>query len=78
MPDIKNGLKQGDALALLVFIFALEYAIKRVQGHQEVLKLSGICQLMVYADCGNLLGQSIHTIKMQKIYWFPATKLLSK
>jgi len=49
LPDIKNGLKQGDALALLVFIFTLEYAVKRVQGHQEVLKLSGTRQLMVYA-----------------------------
>ena len=63
LPDIKNGLKLGDALTLLVFIFALEYAIKRVQAKQEVLKLSGTHQLMVYADGDNLLGQSTHTIK---------------
>jgi hypothetical protein len=28
---IENGLKQGDALSPLLFNFALEYAIKRVQ-----------------------------------------------
>jgi hypothetical protein len=37
LPDIKNGLKRGDTLTLLVFIFALEYALKRVQVKQEVL-----------------------------------------
>jgi len=63
LPDNKNGLKQRDALALLVLIFALEYAIKRVQANQEVLKMSGTRQLMVYADGDNLLGQSTHTIK---------------
>jgi hypothetical protein len=28
---LKNGLKKGDALSPLLFNFALEYAIKRVQ-----------------------------------------------
>jgi hypothetical protein len=28
---IQNGLKQGDALPPLVFTFALEYAIRKVQ-----------------------------------------------
>jgi hypothetical protein len=31
---IKNGLKQGDALSPLLFNFASEYAIRRVQANQ--------------------------------------------
>jgi hypothetical protein len=38
MFPIKNGLKQGDALTLLNFNFALEYSIRRVQVNQDGLK----------------------------------------
>jgi uncharacterized protein YllA (UPF0747 family) len=62
MFPIKNG-KQGDALSPLLFNFALEYAIRRVQVKQDVVKLNDTHQIVVYADDSNILGGSVHTIK---------------
>jgi len=60
---IRNGLKQGDALTPMLFNFALEYAIGRVQVNQDGLKLNGTHQLLAYADDVNIVGGSIHTLK---------------
>ena len=59
---IRNGLKQGDVLSPLLLNFALEYIIRRVQVHQDGLKLNGTHQLLVYVDVVNMLGGSEHTI----------------
>jgi len=61
MFPIRNGLKQGDALSPLLFSFALEYAIRRIQVNQNGLKLNGTHQLLAYADDVNVLGGSVYT-----------------
>ena len=60
---IRNGLKQGEALSSLLFNFALEYVIRRVQVNQDGLKLNGTHQILAYADAVNILGGSVHTVK---------------
>jgi hypothetical protein len=62
MLPVRNGLKQGDALSPLLFHFALESAISRVQVNHDGLKLNDTHHLLVYADDVNVLGGSIHTI----------------
>jgi len=63
MFPIRNGFKQGDAVSPLLFNFALEYAIRRVQVNLDGLKLRGTHRLLVYVNDVNILGGSVHTVK---------------
>jgi hypothetical protein len=65
---------QGDALSLLLYNFALDYAIKKVQETQVALKLNGTHQLLAYADDVNLLGDNIDTIKKNTEILIDASK----
>jgi hypothetical protein len=47
----------------LLFNFALDYAIRRVQVNKDGLKLNGTHQLLVYANDLNMLGRSVPTTK---------------
>jgi len=47
----------------LLFNFALQYCIRRVQVNLDGLELNGTHELMVCADGVNILGGSVHTVR---------------
>ena len=47
---IENGLKQGDALSPLLFNFALEHAIRKVQETNLGLDMNGSHQVLACED----------------------------
>jgi hypothetical protein len=56
---IQNGLKQGDALSPLLFNFALEDAITKIQENE----IGSTNQQLVYTDDVCLLSDNFVTIK---------------
>jgi hypothetical protein len=73
----QRGLKQGDALSPLLFNFALEDAIRKVQQKQVRLKLNGTHHLLAYADDVNLLGDNIDTANKNTEILIDASKEVS-
>jgi hypothetical protein len=67
-------MKQGDALSPLLYNFALEYAISKVQGNQSGLKLNGTHQLLGYASDVIILERSVQTAKEKAEYLTVASK----
>jgi len=74
MFSIKNGLKHRDAISPLLFNFALDFAIRRVQITQDGLQLNGTHQLLFYVDDINILDGSVQTIKQNTEALLVATK----
>jgi hypothetical protein len=62
MFPIKNGLRQGDALSLLLFNFAVEHAITRVQVNRDGFELNDTHQFLVYIDAINPLNAELNPI----------------
>jgi Reverse transcriptase (RNA-dependent DNA polymerase). len=60
---IENGLKQADASSALLFNFALEYAVGKVQETRLGLDMNDNHQVLTYADDVNLMGDDIRTIE---------------
>jgi enhancing lycopene biosynthesis protein 2 len=50
----------------LLFDFALQYAIGKVQEDQEEMELSGTHQLLVHADDVNILGENTNNTRKNK------------
>jgi len=73
---IRNGLKQGDAPSPMLFNFALEYDVMRVQEKQDGLKLSGTHQVLADADDVNILRGSIHTLQVNSGTLLASTKAI--
>jgi hypothetical protein len=73
----QNCPKQGDTLSPLLFNFALEFVIWKVQETQVGLKLNGTHQLLAYADDVNLLGDNIDAIEKSTETLIDASKEVS-
>ena len=69
-------MKQGDALSPLLFNFALEYAIRKVQETNLGLDMNGKHQVLAYADDLNLTGDDIRRIERNTDVLLSACKVI--
>ena len=67
-------MKQGDALSPLLFNFAPEYAIRKVQETNLGLDMNGTYQVLANADDVNLISDNIRTIERNTYLLLNASK----
>ena len=60
---IENGLKRVDFLSPLLFNFALQYAIRKVQENRLGLDMNGTHQVLAYGNDVNLICDDIRAIE---------------
>jgi hypothetical protein len=53
------------SLSSLLFSFALEYGIRKVQGNKERLKLTGTHHLLIHLGDVNVLGDNILVVTIK-------------
>jgi hypothetical protein len=51
----------------LLFNFALDYVIRRVEVNQDSLKVNSTNELLVYADVVSIFGGNVHTMKKKRL-----------
>jgi hypothetical protein len=57
----QNCLKRDDDLSLPLFIFPLEYTVRKVKLNQVRLELNGTYRLLVYSEVASLLATKMNT-----------------
>ena len=66
MFPLRNGLKKRRIFIFIAFQLCLKYAIKRVKGNQDGLKLDGKYQLLIYIDDVTIMGGSVRSIQKNR------------
>jgi hypothetical protein len=61
--SLKKKKKKGRWSIAIIFNFALEYAIRRVQVNHDGLELICTHQLLVYVDDVKIFAESVHIVK---------------